>query len=597
MLPWELLYDRRQNSFIAQSERTPVVRYLEVPLTPRAPSTSTGRCASSSSSPRRPTCPSSTSRPSGAASRPLWPTGWLAGHGAPRPARTAHAAGPVRRGSAATTSTSSTSSVMASTTRQSQDGVLYFTDRYGRRAPVSSSMLGPYLRDHDPLRLVFLNACQSARDRQLRTRSARWPRVWSSRTASRSSPCSSPSATAPRPSSPASSTARSPTDSRSTSRSAADARPCSPGMRRSGRRRCSSSATPRAGSSTTSCRSVARTLLRCGRRGSRGLGGRRCVRGGRRCGCRRRRRGRRRDRTRNRGRGRRRRTSPPRPPPNSLPRPTVPAVTPSEPDPPASECHGVRPPTRPPARPPARLRCLPLSARPRPTAPPWKPAPQPPTAAAAATLPAAVASSPRPPSAQARRRRRPTPCGSPSGATPPPNRFAGRIVALVLVLGLLGYLGWWFAQNRATDDDGTATPPHDDERDDRARRPPATRRRRVASRSPSPATRRGPTPASPANPAGASSSTPAGPCPMTRQRRSVPTATRTRTCASSTCPGLPDANHGALVASLDAKAPFTVVGGSATYQCQAAGELVPRSERRRRGQQRGQWTVTVTPSG
>ena len=24
-------------------------------------------------------------------------------------------------------------------------------------------MLGPYLRDHDPLRLVFLNACQSAR--------------------------------------------------------------------------------------------------------------------------------------------------------------------------------------------------------------------------------------------------------------------------------------------------------------------------------------------------------------------------------------------------------------------------------------------------
>ena len=30
-LPWELLYDRRGNSFIAQSERTPVVRYLEVP--------------------------------------------------------------------------------------------------------------------------------------------------------------------------------------------------------------------------------------------------------------------------------------------------------------------------------------------------------------------------------------------------------------------------------------------------------------------------------------------------------------------------------------------------------------------------------------
>src|SRR5215204_5218143 len=34
-LPWELLYDRRGNSFIAQSERTPVVRYLEVPQPPR----------------------------------------------------------------------------------------------------------------------------------------------------------------------------------------------------------------------------------------------------------------------------------------------------------------------------------------------------------------------------------------------------------------------------------------------------------------------------------------------------------------------------------------------------------------------------------
>ena len=34
-LPWELLYDRRQASYIAQSERTPVVRYLDVPFTPR----------------------------------------------------------------------------------------------------------------------------------------------------------------------------------------------------------------------------------------------------------------------------------------------------------------------------------------------------------------------------------------------------------------------------------------------------------------------------------------------------------------------------------------------------------------------------------
>jgi len=40
VLPWELLHDRRQNSFIAQSERTPVVRYLEV--AERAASTDAG---------------------------------------------------------------------------------------------------------------------------------------------------------------------------------------------------------------------------------------------------------------------------------------------------------------------------------------------------------------------------------------------------------------------------------------------------------------------------------------------------------------------------------------------------------------------------
>jgi len=34
-LPWELLFDRRTNSYPAQSERTPLVRYLEVPHPPR----------------------------------------------------------------------------------------------------------------------------------------------------------------------------------------------------------------------------------------------------------------------------------------------------------------------------------------------------------------------------------------------------------------------------------------------------------------------------------------------------------------------------------------------------------------------------------
>ena len=44
-----------------------------------------------------------------------------------------------------------------------REGVIYFQDQAGRRSAVTSSTLGPYLRDHDPLRMVVLNACRSAR--------------------------------------------------------------------------------------------------------------------------------------------------------------------------------------------------------------------------------------------------------------------------------------------------------------------------------------------------------------------------------------------------------------------------------------------------
>jgi hypothetical protein len=47
--------------------------------------------------------------------------------------------------------------------RTIEDGVLFFTDRYSRRSPVPPTVLGPFLHDHDPLRLVVLNACHSAR--------------------------------------------------------------------------------------------------------------------------------------------------------------------------------------------------------------------------------------------------------------------------------------------------------------------------------------------------------------------------------------------------------------------------------------------------
>jgi len=44
-----------------------------------------------------------------------------------------------------------------------QSGVVYFCDQYGRSVAVGPDLLGPFLHDHDPLRLVLLNACRSAR--------------------------------------------------------------------------------------------------------------------------------------------------------------------------------------------------------------------------------------------------------------------------------------------------------------------------------------------------------------------------------------------------------------------------------------------------
>jgi CHAT domain-containing protein len=161
VLPWELLYDRRQNSYIAQSERTPVVRYLEVPMTPRALDIDGAlRILVVVSSPtdlpeldveaewRRveDALAIRTSQGTVHLDRLEEPTlsalsKWLRTHDV-------HVLHFIGHGEYDT---------------QLHDGVLYFCDRYGRRAPVSSTVLGPYLRDHDPLRLVFLNACQSAR--------------------------------------------------------------------------------------------------------------------------------------------------------------------------------------------------------------------------------------------------------------------------------------------------------------------------------------------------------------------------------------------------------------------------------------------------
>jgi hypothetical protein len=160
-LPWELLYDRRTNSYLAQSERTPVVRYLEVPQPPR-PLVVDGalRILVVISSPtdlpeldveaewRRVQDAMAARIAEGTVKVDRLPAptvqalaGWLRNHDV-------HVLHFIGHGDY---------------DQRLQDGVVYFADRYGRSVAVSPTVLGPYLRDHDPLRLVLLNACQSAR--------------------------------------------------------------------------------------------------------------------------------------------------------------------------------------------------------------------------------------------------------------------------------------------------------------------------------------------------------------------------------------------------------------------------------------------------
>lgn len=160
-LPWELLYDRRSNGYIAQSERTPVVRYLEVPHPPR-PLMVDGalRILVVISSP--------TDLPEldveAEWRRVQDALAVKVGQGTVRidrlPAPTI--------GALSTWLRTNDVHILhfighGDYDERIQDGVLYFCDKYGRSSKVAPSVLGPFLHDHDPLRLVLLNACQSAR--------------------------------------------------------------------------------------------------------------------------------------------------------------------------------------------------------------------------------------------------------------------------------------------------------------------------------------------------------------------------------------------------------------------------------------------------
>jgi hypothetical protein len=179
----------------------------------------------------------------------------------------------------------------------------------------------------------------------------------------------------------------------------------------------------------------------------------------------------------------------------------------------------------------------------------------------------------------------------PTGTAAPSGRNVGRVVALVLVVALLGCLGWWFS-NRATEDDGSATPP-----------PPTTAQ--TTSDAPAVVSQQ-------VTVAGDKAWTDTGvACAPGRSVQLVasgtvfhdptngvgPDGSTNATLRQFNLPGLSGANHGALVASLDAKSPFTVVGDSGTYTCAAAGELFLGPNDSGVDNNHGQWTVTVTPSG
>jgi hypothetical protein len=160
-LPWEYLYDRTRNRFLALYNRTPLVRFLEVPDPPRAllvrpPLRVLVMIASPSDYPQLDV-------------EQEW-----------RKLRVAlgalEQAGHVRLERLETATLAALRQRLrrddwhvfhfighGGFDQDTQDGVLLLEDQTGRGWRVSGHDLGVLLNDHDPLRLVFLNACEGAR--------------------------------------------------------------------------------------------------------------------------------------------------------------------------------------------------------------------------------------------------------------------------------------------------------------------------------------------------------------------------------------------------------------------------------------------------
>src|SRR5215831_6987997 len=160
-MPWELLYDKSSRMFYAQSDRTPVVRYLDVtnpprPLTVQGPLRILTIIASPHGLPRLDVerewatiCDALADKQRAqlvSIDRLAAPTigelqRWLRHN-------EVHVLHFVGHGYF---------------DDRLQDGMLMFSNPDGRAVPISPAVLGTHVRDHDPLRLVVLNACQTAR--------------------------------------------------------------------------------------------------------------------------------------------------------------------------------------------------------------------------------------------------------------------------------------------------------------------------------------------------------------------------------------------------------------------------------------------------
>jgi CHAT domain len=162
-LPWEFLYDRARNRFMCLADRTPLVRFLEVPDPPRPlPVRPPLRILVMISSPRDPSFAELDVEQE-----------WAKLHGVLREKEQAGLV-QLERLEAATLG------ALRQRLRRddwhvlhfvghggfdtrAQDGVLVLEDPAGGSRLVTAQALGVPLHNHDPLRLVVLNACEGAR--------------------------------------------------------------------------------------------------------------------------------------------------------------------------------------------------------------------------------------------------------------------------------------------------------------------------------------------------------------------------------------------------------------------------------------------------